>query len=217
MGAIQREMKQRDSLFWSQVGLRLAGGIPLALGGPVLFAIVMTLLGWAYDWSFSYFIVWLLLGLALFGALAWRITQRVNADVFTEDMMNLVGEQPDFPKEDLSLTDIVGQEPKAALDILLGPLSHGSERLYEAWRLMQARKQFGPDKLQRAAEVIRDLSTYSGGIPWTDLRGPSESIHDLLQVLGYLKASDWISVGKDGQKVWLVSDARKAVSVGGDR
>ena len=39
MGSIQREMKQRDSLLWSRIALKLVGGIPLALAGPLIFEI----------------------------------------------------------------------------------------------------------------------------------------------------------------------------------
>jgi len=217
MGSIQREMKQRDSLLWSRIALKLVGGIPLALAGPLIFAIVMSLLGWAYDWSFSHFLLWLALGLVLFGILAWQMTRRDTGDVFAAEMMQLVGEQPEFSREDLSLKDIVGQEPKAALDIMLGSLSHGCDRVYEAWRLMQARKRFTAEKQQRAAELLRDLSTYPAAVPWTDLRAANESLHDLLGIMGYLKLTDWIDVSKDGRKVWLQSDARKAASFGGDR
>ena len=210
MSVIQRQLKQRDSMLWSEVGLKVAAGLPLALAGPLLFAVVLTLMGWANDWAYSYFIIWLLLGFALFGALAWKLMRRSESgDVFADDMMRLVSLQPEDATLDSKLEDMVGQEPHVALQILLGPLSRGAERLYEAWQLMQARKQFGPAAEKRAAEAIRDLSTYPAGIPWLDLRNTDESVHELLHILGYLKASEWIGLSKDGQKIWLLSDARK--------
>lgn len=211
MGAIERQMKLRDSMLWSEVGLKVAAGLPLTVAGPLLFAFVLSMMGWANGWAYSYFSVWLLLGFALFGALAWKLMRRsTSADVFADEMMQFVSLQPEDAARDARLEDIMGQEPQAALQILLGPLSRGPERLYEAWQLMQARKQFGPAHQRRAAEAIRDLSTYPAGIPWLDLRNADESVHDLLHILGYLKASDWIGLGKEGEKIWLLSDARKA-------
>lgn len=213
MGAIHRQMKLRDSMLWSEVGLKVAGGLPLALAGPLLFAFVLTMMGWANDWAYSYFTIWLIIGLALFGGLGWKLMRRSESgDVFADEMMRLVSLQPQDSVRDAKLADMVGQEPRAALEILLGPLSRGPERLYEAWQLMQARKQFHPEDEKRAAEVIRDLSTYPAGIPWLDLRNAGETVDELLHVLGYLKACDWIGVGKEGQKIWLLSDARKAAS-----
>ena len=76
MGAIERQMKLRDSMLWSEVGLKVAAGLPLTLAGPLLFAFVLTMIGWANGWAYSYFSVWLLLGFALFGALAWKLMRR---------------------------------------------------------------------------------------------------------------------------------------------
>jgi hypothetical protein len=196
----------------------IAAGAPLAIAGPLAFAIILSLMGWAYDWGFSYFIVWLLVGFALFGTLAWKVMERATSeDLFADDMLKLVSLQPEDSTNDATLEDIVGQEPKAALRILLGPLARGPERLFRAWQLAQARKRLTPQEQQRAAEVIRDLSTYSTGIPWLDLKNADETVQQLLHVLGYLKATDWISVANEGHKVWLISDARKAASVGGLR
>lgn len=210
--AIQREMRDRETMLWSDVGLKLAGGLPLSLALPLALAIIFTLLGWANDWPFSFFWLWLLFFAALYALFAWRLLPRQPSEgPFIATMLKFVSLQPENDAAQLSLEDLPGQEPAQAARILFAPLLKGPSLLLDAWELVQARRKLTPVQHERAVELLRDLSSYATGIPWLRLRRDGESVNDVLLLLGFLKLTDWIGVGKE-RKVWMLSDARKAAS-----
>lgn len=211
-GNIQREMRDRESMLWSEVALKLAGGLPLTLAFPFALAILFTLLGWVNDWPFSRFWLWFLFFAVMYGVFAWKVLPRKPSEgTFAATMLKLVSIQPESTEEQLTLDDLTAQEPKTALRVVFAPLLKGPRLVLDAVELIQARRTFSPADQARALEAIGELSTYPTGVPWTKLRRESESVNDLLHILGFLKLTDWIGVGKEG-KVWILSDARKAAS-----
>lgn len=214
VGALQREMQDRDTMLWSRIGLKLAAGVPLTLAGPLVMAIVLSLVGWANDWAWNYFTLWFILGCAIWGFLAWKFLPRGHSgSFFADEMTQFVGLTPE-ESADPTLADIAGQEPKAAAQALTAKLLGGPRRLYEAWQLIQERKAFGDAHRQRAIQLLHELSRQPAAYPWLKLRQENEMLPQLLTILGYLKATDWIGIGSDGNKVWMLSDARKAAMKG---
>jgi hypothetical protein len=61
----------------------------------------------------------------------------------------------------------------------------------------------------RAAEVLADLCAGEHGVAVQNLPDADKDMGVLLGALAYLLTYEWIGVSKDGQKVWIDSDARR--------
>ncbi len=214
MARIEREMRQRDSMVWSRVGLKLVAGLPLALAGPFALALLISINGWISDWQWNYFTLWFVLACAIWALLAWKLLPRVQkGHYFADEVIQVVGLTPEGTP-DVDLYELSGLEPKVAAQAIMTKVFAGPRRVYEAWQLAQEHKAFGAAQRQRAAQILQDLSRQPKGIPWLDLRREDEPLPELLTVLGYLKTADWVGLGTDGKKIWMLSDARKAAMAG---
>ncbi len=212
MDLIERQMRQRDSLIWSRVGMKLAAGIPLALAGPLGLAVVLSIEGWIADWEWNSFTLWFLLGCGVMAAIAWKFLPRAQTrHTFAEEVMRIVSLTPE-EAPGLDLSELSGKEPREAARYLMTIVLAGPRRLYEAWQLTQEFRAFSGPQRQRAAQVLQELSRQPTGIPWLDLRKDNESLPELFTVLGYLKVTDWVDLGTQGTKIWMLSDARKAAA-----
>lgn len=210
MALIERQMHERDSMIWSRVGMKLAAGIPLSLAGPFVVALVLFIEGAIIGWQWNYFTLWFVLACGIWAVAAWKLLPRAHGGgCFADDMMRLVSITPE-QAPDLSFSELSGQEPREALRFMLKTVLAGPQRLYEAWQLIHEYRAFGASRRQRAAQALQDLSRQPKGIPWLDLRRENETLPELLTVLGYLKAADWVDLSSDGTKIWMLSDARKA-------
>lgn len=207
---IERQMRERDSMIWSRVGMKLAAGIPLSLAGPFVVALVLSLEGYILGWQFNYFTLWFILACGIWAVAAWKLLPRApGGGRFANEMMRFVSVTPE-QAPDLSFSDLSGREPREALRFILKTVLAGPQRLYEAWQVIQEYRTFGECRRQRAAQALQDLSRQPKGIPWSDLRQENETLPDLLAILGYLKAADWVDLSSDGTRIWMLSDARKA-------
>lgn len=214
MASIEREMRQRDSMVWSRVGLKLVAGLPLALAGPFAFALLIYIDGWISDWQWNYFTLWFVLACAIWVLLAWKFLPRVQREhYFADEVIQIVGLTPEGAP-DVDLYELSGLEPRAAAQAIVTKVFAGPGRVYDAWQLVQARKAFGAPQRTRAAQILQELSRQPKGIPWLQLRREDEPLPELLTVLGYLKTADWVGFGRDGTKIWILSDARKATMAG---
>ena len=77
------------------------------------------------------------------------------------------------------------------------------------WRL---RRYLGAFNVTRAAEVVHALLAVGVGVhPGAFLRG-GETLEQLWPVLLLLTLHDWTGIAKSGDRIWLLSDARRALS-----
>jgi hypothetical protein len=214
MDLIQRQMRHRDSLVWSRVGMKLAAGVPLSLAGPLALSLVLFFDGWLNDWRWNYFTLWFALACAAWALVAWKFLPRVQpGGYFADEAMRIVSLTPENVS-DPALSELNTQEPKAVARFILARALAGPKYLYEAWHLAQEHKTFGESRMQRAAQVVAELSRRQKSIRWVKLRLENESLPELLTTLGYLKVTDWVDFGTDGSRIWLRSDARKATMAG---
>ena len=80
--------------------------------------------------------------------------------------------------------------------------------LFSAYFDLRQRVELTYDELSRAAEMILELSSASGGISLAALARSGESPQSIRRILQYLRFHDWIGVSKLGDNVWLLTTAR---------
>lgn len=200
--AIEHALRGRDSMLWSKVGLKLVVGLPLTLIVPFAVAV----LGWFW---WGYFILTFLLAAAAYGYFAHRLVRRhANSSFFADAMLQEIGGDKDYAQTPYSREFEQHRNSLVAI-ALLDILLFGPREVIQSIDLIREHKQFTAGSLRRAAEVLQQLARHDKGIPWSDLHHQGEDPMILMRALGYLKLSDWIDTSTDGQKVWILSDARK--------
>jgi hypothetical protein len=50
-----------------------------------------------------------------------------------------------------------------------------------------------------------------GGVDIFTLQKPGESFEDVLSLVEYLVRYDWVGAGKEGTRVWVLTDARSVL------
>ena len=205
VGRIEKLLETRESMLWARVGLKLAVGLPLTLAVPLVLAIVLVL--W---WGISFW-MWFFVSMAGWLWLAWRACNKADGrSVFTEAMVEEIGGDVDYASSS-SPGGLKVKQGTMAFWAYLEFLMFGPREVYEAWRIFEERRQFTGTARLRAAGVVAYLGQQDHGVPWLELRQENEPVEQLLKVLGYLRFSEWIDISSDGKKVWLLSDARKAL------
>lgn len=195
-------MPARESSLWGRVGLRLMFGLPLMILVPFVASIVLFL------W-FGGFMFWLLVTCIAWG---WWSRKQVKLpegkSAFVESVIARVGSGIDL-NDRMTCEEAIAHERKQAANAWRDRLFHGPREVFEAVELIREQRQFSADQRKRAAEIIQELSKRDTGIPWQTLQRSGENLDSLFAVLGYLLFNEWVDMGGDGKKIWLLSDARK--------
>ena len=80
-----------------------------------------------------------------------------------------------------------------------------------ALRQWRVRHYLGEFNVTRAAEVVHALLAVDGGVHPRAILRDGESPEQLWPVLLLLTLHDWTGIAKTGDRVWLLSDARRAL------
>jgi hypothetical protein len=78
-----------------------------------------------------------------------------------------------------------------------------------AARRMRARAKLGRVDLPRVAEALAVLGSADGGIPPGRLLRPGEGGEVLGAIFDFLLLHEQIGISKDGDRVWIDSDAKR--------
>ncbi len=208
-GRIEMEMTNRDSMLWGKVGLKLAVGLPLMLIVPFVGATFVAF--WLWGAAFNSWFLWFFLIGGGWGWLAYRyLRTHHEQSVFAEGMIREIGGDEDYWRAS-SGGEWEMKRQTAGAYAFLEFILFGPREVLEAWELIRERRQFAASAHQRSVEVVQYLLKFDRGVPWLELLHKGENITDLLHVLGYLRLTDWIDISSDKKKVWLLSQARRAV------
>jgi hypothetical protein len=81
-----------------------------------------------------------------------------------------------------------------------------------AVRRIRGQLQHAAAPLYRCAEVAAQLLSYDGGVDIFTVEEQGESFEDLLTVIEWLVHYNWVGVGSQGRRVWILSDAKKTLA-----
>jgi hypothetical protein len=174
----------------------LVFGVPLLALGPAAFASLMFVMGGG-GWTFWYRIGWVTILPLLF----WLETR--SHGHWGEEA--LVEYNPDNPIE------VIGGYQGGQLIFITILSLLGPGLVLGAWRRIRGQWRHRKTSVHRCAEAAAQLLRADGGVDIFTLQKQGESFEDVLSVVEYLVHYDWAGAGKDGTRVWVLTDAKRVL------
>lgn len=208
-------LRSRGQVFWVKVAGMLLLGVPCCLVGPLfLGSLFWFVYGTLVDWvPWSWF---------FWGAVLVVLPLLFRAEIQTGgDFLGNVARDI-TPNNAANAAMLVGGELGMLYAFVIAPrqssagivelLLFGPRLVVDAVRQIRTKLKTRGADLDRAAGVVAALLRQDQGVATVSLLRPGEQTEALLPTLGYLVFHDWVGVGDGGNRVWLLSDARRALS-----
>ena len=204
---IVARMMQRHALTSAgAAGLLAAGVAILFIAGAVVSSIICFILiaitgsswiGW-WGWYFVFLV-------AMVPLLFWE-ERRSGGSYLSDRVM-------DFSPNPSSGGEYEMQRLEATSAVVTDMLMWGPRAILKGFATMRGEKPLqNRDRFERAALVIRKLLEHDSALLAGQLLLPGETLDQLRPTLRWMDYHDYIGMSADGKRVWLSTDARKAMS-----
>lgn len=193
----------------------IISGLPLLFIGPLVLGSIFWFSTWRlyeyYPWSWFFEGAVLIVVPLLFFSEArhrggWTQTSTLGSDQLPEADDPWL---PNVPWDESGMLAAFVINPRLASAGIVEVFLVGPKLVLDGVVKLRRARQLGDVSLERAAEVIAQLSTHDSGVLVTSLLHEGETKLDLIRVLCLLVFHDWIGVSKTGNRVWLLSEARQ--------
>ena len=201
----------RDRLFALKAGGMFVFGIPLSLVGPFVISVIFWLayLPWGHaPWEWFFWGAFVLVIPSLY-----RLEARSEGNYLSQAAADFKpGPRSIVTFGSVGMLAAALSNPRPFVAGIVDIFLLGPRLVIGAWQQVRIRiLSRGVDRA-RCAQVLRSLAT-SGGVSPDSLLQPGESQEQLARTLTYLLFFECIGVAHDGSKVWLLSQARKALRI----
>jgi hypothetical protein len=206
---IRALLRNRQAGFWLRILTKLSLGIPLSFVGPALFAFILTamLLRLRVQnppaWLTLFWISCLIILPILYYS-EWR-----TSGSFFMYEMRAQGVSSSDAYSASSSGEFEFRQATAVGAAYTEILLFAPKQVFSAISDLRQRIKLTDDEMQRAAEIVHQLSTTDGSLAIAELGRANDSRTSLQRVLRYLHFHDWIDLSKRADRAWLLSTARK--------
>jgi hypothetical protein len=209
---IQQWLTEREQFQQIKVMAMLAGAVILSFVGPFLAAAILVSIKarLRLDWTMGWWSFFMLGALFIIPIIYW--TEWRTRGQFFLDEVRAQGTGSDISANGVFRTASYGEwefrTTAATYAGMVEILLSAPRMFFAALHEHRARKALGQIDMLRAADVLALLIGLERGIAPELLLQPNEKLDDLAPVLRYLQLRGWIDIAKNGQRMWMLSDAR---------
>jgi hypothetical protein len=190
----------------------LAVGLPCLLIGPLALGSIYWVLGliWLHDAFLPW--TWFFWGAtAVLVPLLFRLEKRTRGRYLADVIVGTEGASPMpyalGPDWGMAVSFIV--HPRISSAGLVEVFLFGPRLVLDACEGLNRWRGLRHVDLARSAAMLERMRSSQQGVPPDQLLEPREKLVDIMPVLSFLMYYQWIDVSKTGERVWVLSDARR--------
>lgn len=206
---IVRHLRIREAWGFARIIAGYTFGIPLCFLAPALitwFLIVPGRYRPALFSADSFAAIFTILCIILVPLLIWY-ERRTRGEYFMDALRDWGPDGNWFSGSIHRGADTEGPGAIVMMELFL----YGPRLVIGATRALRERGRLRHVPLALAADVLRHLLQFDHGIPPAELRDVSADARVVRDAILYLAFFDWVDLSKDRTRIWVLTDARKAL------
>jgi hypothetical protein len=208
---IVRRLRMRELGGFARIVAGYALGVPLCFLAPAMITLLLTGSGGRYGPVLPPIVspgaCFVVLSILMVPLLIWY-ERRTRGEYFMDALREWGGD--DGPWFGGSIHRGVDTEGPGAI-LLMELFLFGPRLVIGATRSLRERSRVRHVPLALAADVLLHLLRHDGGIPPAELRDVSTEATAVRDAILYLAFFDWVDLSKDRTRIWVLTDARKAL------
>jgi hypothetical protein len=216
-GRIRAHLKHRDSKFFLRTILLLCVGAITALVAPALilgfFALLFHLWRLDLNWTLC-FVAGIAISVPVLMRMEWQAQGPTIDEKTRQGFETIAGKAAPSDYKHLGTFGQVIASQRTPFNGLVELFLIGPNLAVRSMRKLMLRKLAESADFDRAVEIAEILAKLKGGAETEKLRGEKETPQQLSCALAYLIFFDWIGVASDGNKVWILTEARRELARG---
>jgi hypothetical protein len=212
--SVRDHLRHREAMLAGKIFTLLAIGVPLLFIGPFLMACIFwfvsyTLLDYPLPWTG---IFWGLV-VTLIPLLLWT-ERRTRGTYFADTVIGAGGASsvPYLAGPELGMLISFATSPRVAASGFVELFLVGPRFVLEGLGKLRGAKKLRGVSIDRAATIVADLRRFDTGVPIHQLAHEGEHVSAVVQPLAYLLFHDWVGISATGDRVWLLSESKRALN-----
>ena len=205
---ILRLLRRRDTTHKAAAVLKLVVGVFVSFLAPLILASIICNAAWRVARvDLSWALVFVFTSVVLI-PLLYLLEHRTRGRFFEDEARAMA---IDHGAKASSHGEWMYRSDRAAWAFYIEVFLFAPRVTFEGLADLRSIRNLGAANMERAADLVELLLAGEGSFATAKLRQPLDNPRDFALVLNFLQFHDWIDISKDGKRVWLRTEAKRAL------